>query len=275
MTIDLHLRMLGRRLRAALTGRRWAFIVGCTNSGNTLLHRLLARHSQIATMKREGQFHTDQLPVPRELGLPRLWALSPELFALGTGDSGGVDPERLRCDWLQAMNDPRRRVLLDKTPVNVLRIPWLARHFEGATFIGMVRDGYAVAEGIRRRAGHPVALGARQWCLCNEALLDRFAPIDERRKLLVRYEELCRDPVGVLERLAALLGIDNRPIGSIARRPSVRVHGERGPIADRDAEAIGRLSPADLEVVTAEAGVMLRRLGYQRLPGVVAEQEVG
>ncbi|MBK9319321.1 MAG: sulfotransferase [Bacteroidetes bacterium] len=41
---------------------KWVFILGCYNSGTTLLHKLLATHSDIGSMPNEGQFYSSQLP---------------------------------------------------------------------------------------------------------------------------------------------------------------------------------------------------------------------
>lgn len=56
------------------------------------------------------------------------------------------------------------------------------------------------------RAMPPVERLAWQWALCNEkALTD--AP-DDDRLLTIRYEDLCRDPIGITRRLFAFTGLD-------------------------------------------------------------------
>ncbi len=104
---------------------KWVFIVGCYNSGTTLLHDLLATQPVVGS----------------EFGLRRLWALKPELFYLDEDGGRETDVARLKRQWGGLFNDPTRPVLLEKAAPDVARTRWLQRHFEPAWFIGIVRDG--------------------------------------------------------------------------------------------------------------------------------------
>ena len=67
-------------LAGKLTGRslapdRWVFVVGCYNSGTTLLANLLEAHPAINGLAREGVELTDALRRPELAGWPRMcWA---------------------------------------------------------------------------------------------------------------------------------------------------------------------------------------------------------
>ena len=52
---------------------RWIFIIGCNNSGTTLLKSILTKHPLIAGFTREGVYLTDRLPFPEQFGWPRMW----------------------------------------------------------------------------------------------------------------------------------------------------------------------------------------------------------
>lgn len=264
--------MLGRELRITLTPvvapKKWLFVVGCYNSGTELLMTLLGSHTGISSLPVEGQFLTDQLLSDYELGLPRMWALREDLFRLGE-DAGGPDPLRLKKEWLMRL-DRSRPVFLEKSPPNAARTRWLQRHFENAHFIGIVRNGYAVAEGIRRKAepfhlrdGWPIDLCARQWNRSNEVLLEDSAHLD--RLLWVRYEDLATDPAGELSRILGFLDLQDQGGAGIDLGRSWSVHEKEEPIRDMNRESIARLTPEEIAAVTREAEPMLRHFGYDVL----------
>jgi hypothetical protein len=243
--------------------QRWVFIVGCSNSGTTLLHQALAAHSHIASMDIEGQYYTDQLLRPADVGLPRLWALEPGRFRMDENTpEGDVNVVRLRRQWSARMNDAHRPVFIEKTPANVARMLWLERHFEDAHFIAVVRNGYAVAEGIRRKAGHPLRLAGEQWAKCNEILLDNAGRV--KRCLTVRYEDFTVAPVAVLAGILEFIGLEAAGIDIAGRE--FRVHEHVSTIRNMNASALAALTPDERAEIEAVAGPMLQRLGYARPP---------
>jgi hypothetical protein len=264
--------LLHRELKLALTPAttpdKWVFVVGCYNSGTELLTHLLGAHAAIAALPEEGQFLTDQFPADYELGLPRMWALREELFRLNENDAG-PDVKRLKKEWLMRL-DRSRPVFLEKSPPNAARTRWLQRHFENAHFIGVVRNGYAVAEGIRRKAeprhlreGWPLDLCARQWNRSNELLLEDSAHL--RNLVWVRYEDLTADPARELGRIFEFLDIDRGTSERFDPGRAWSVHERHEPIRDLNAENIQRLAQEELQVVTREARPMLLHFGYPLL----------
>ncbi len=259
-----------RELRLSLTPfarpERWVFVVGCYNSGTELLVRLLGSHPQVSALPEEGQFLTDQFPADYELGLPRMWALREDLFRLNELEQG-PDVARLKREWLMRL-DRSRRVFLEKSPPNAARTRWLQQHFENAHFIAIVRNGYAVAEGIRRKAepfhlkdGWPIELCARQWNRSYEVLLEDAPYL--RKLLWVHYEDLAATPELELARMLEFLQLPPAPL---AQGASWEVHEKNEPIRDMNEESLRGLSLADRMTVTREAGPMLRHFGYDVLP---------
>lgn len=242
-----------RELRLLWDGRfgplprpqRWVFIVGCYNSGTTLLHQLLASHRAIGSMVREGQFCTDELPLPRDAGLSRLWALDAERFCLREGEGRNIDVERLKRHWGARYNDPRRPVLLEKSPTNAGRTRWLQERFDSAYFLGIIRSGYAVAEGIRRKAGHSIELAAKQWRISNEILLDDFEHLEHR--MLIRYEDLVTQLQARLREISAFIGVDEAGFGPIDRR--WQVHEQDMKITNLNQRSLSALTEDDKRIV--------------------------
>lgn len=241
--------------------RCWVFLVGCYNSGTTLLHDLLARHPDIAAMPGEGQFFTDQMPIPKRLGFARNWVQAPDVFRLTADDATDIDVSRLKRQWGARFNAPDRAVLLEKSPTNAARTRWLEQHFTNAHFIGIVRNGYAVAEGIHRKAGEPLEAAARQWSVSNEMMLEDFDHLARRR--IVSYEQLVSHPTSVLGELFGFLGLDAAAVDlePVLAGP-IRVHERADPVSDLNAASLERLSGDDIATIHRIAGPMLHRLGY-------------
>ncbi|MGH7446570.1 MAG: sulfotransferase family protein, partial [Longimicrobiales bacterium] len=192
------------------------------------------------------------------------WVLREDLFRLNEGDPG-PDAVRLQREWLMRL-DRNRRVFLEKSPPNAARTRWLQAHFQDAHFIAIVRNGYAVAEGIRRKAeprhlrhGWPLDLCARQWARSCEVLLEDAAHL--RRVLWVRYENLAERPAEEFGRILTFLGLD----GSIDLERSWNVHEQNSEIRNMNDASIERLTADERSIVTREAESMLRHFGYEVL----------
>lgn len=241
----------------------WLFLVGCYNSGTTLLAKLLARHPGISAIPTEGHFITDQFLKDYELGLPRMWAAGEHLFRL-TEDSVGPDPERVKKEWGVRL-DTRKPVLLEKSPPNSARTRWLQKHFAPARFVVLVRDGYAVAEGIRRKAdpkhlpeGWPIQDCAHQWVRSYEVLLEDAPHLEH--VLWVRYEDLTSDPLRTLNQIVSFAGLP--PFPQIELDGPLSVHERDEPLRNMNEDSIRRLSDEDLKKITESAAPLLKRFGY-------------
>ena len=253
------------------TPERWIFIISCYNSGTTLLKRILGQHPAIAELPGEGVRFTDSLTRPEEFGWNRMWCRCLGDVRLAPGPQAEERTRRIKRQW--SILYPRGRPnLLEKSIANAARIPFLATHFQPAHFIYVVRDGYAVAEGIRRKArpwrwhnpeyprGYPIELCAEQWRETDRVVLaDRPAA---GRFLQVYYEEFTRDPSAVLERITGFLGLEPLPEGTIER--SWSVHGRRARIRNMNQESFARLSAADMDAIERTAGEVLEGHGYRR-----------
>lgn len=250
------------------TPDRWVFIIGCYNSGTQLLMHVLGTHPEISSLPQEGQFLTDQLVCDYEIGLPRMWVLREDLFRLTERDEG-PDPVRLRHEWLMRL-DRRKSVFIEKSPPNTPRTRWLQKHFDNASFIVLVRNGYAVAEGIRRKAqprhqegGWPIGLCARQWARSYEILLEDVEHLD--RVHWLRYEDFVEAPPYEIAEVLAFLGLEDNEYRGIDPDGSWRVHEREEPIRNMNKDSIDRLTPSDIKEINRKASPMLKTLGYEIL----------
>jgi hypothetical protein len=239
------------------TPEKWLFIVGCYNSGTSLIQTLLARHPQIGSLAREGQLCTDQLLLPKSVGLPRLWALEPERFLLNENSRTEINVTRLKRQWGLWMNDVKRPILMEKTPANAARLPWLQANFENAHFLGIIRNGFAVAEGIRRKAGHPLELGAIQWLRSNEIMLDAFETLDNR--LLITYEALTEEPAATLSNVLTFLNLPGEGLDGIDGRVW-SIHGLESELVNMNGRSLQSLTEAEKAIIENVAGELFFKL---------------
>lgn len=243
--------------------QKWLFLVGCYNSGTTLLSSLLARHPDISALPTEGHFITDQFPKDYELGLPRMWSGREELFRL-TEDDDGPDPVRVKKEWGMRL-DLSKPVLLEKSPPNTIRTRWLNRHFGPAYFVAIVRNGYAVAEGISRKAdpkhlrdGWPIEQCAYQWLRSIEVLEEDSPRL--QNFMWVKYEDLAHDPLREINKIADFVQL--KSLSQFDVQKNYAIHERKEPIRNLNAESIGRLTRDQINIINKVAGKAIVRYGY-------------
>ena len=261
---------LNREIRIALTPipkeKTWVFLVGCYNSGTTLLAELLGQHPSISALSTEGHFITDQFIKDYDIGLPRMWVEREDLFRLNEDDEG-PDALRVKKEWAMRL-DLKKPVLLEKSPPNSAKMRWLQKHFENAHFIGIMRNGYAVSEGITRKAdpkhlinSWPIEMSAYQWKRSNEVMQQDAEHL--KRFMWVTYEDLAGDTVETLNKITDFIGIDDFETFESDRQWSIHERDEQ--VRNMNDESISRLSPEQIKIINEVAGDMLDEFGYTRL----------
>lgn len=245
---------------------KWLFLVGCYNSGTTLLAELLGRHPAISALPTEGHFITDQFVKDYEVGLPRMWAGREELFRLTEADEG-PDVIRIKKEWGMRL-DLSKPVLLEKSPPNSVRTRWLQKHFHPAYFVAIVRNGYAVAEGITRKAdpkhlrdSWPIEQSAWQWRRSIEVLEEDSTCLEHF--MWVRYEDLVRVPMQVLNSVAEFAGLSQ--FQDFDPNAALSIHERKDTLRDLNQDSIDKLTPDQIRRVNDVAGETLVRFGYPLL----------
>jgi hypothetical protein len=256
---------------------KWLFIVGCYNSGTTLLSNLLATHSKISFLD-EGVFKTSQLATPEEFGWARLWCQVVDQVRLKAGDRS-VDVEKLKKDWMLFF-DRKKTVFLEKSIVNSARMTWLQENFPNSSFLFIVRNGYAVAEGIRRQtskvsqnsrhikpqstSSYPIDLCAKQW-VTNNAIVESDAT-EIRRFKRIFYEDLCAHPYKTISDIYGFLGLNDES-SALLKVQRWTINEYDSEIRNMNAKSIANLTVEDINTIEAVAGEMLAYYGYQRASG--------
>lgn len=282
----------GSRTRAAPAVRtpaadafdRPVFIVSPPRSGSTLLFETLARSPDACTIGGESHRVIEGiagLDVDHEgRDSNRLTAAdaTPEVVATLRARFHGAAFDRAR-------RTPQGRFrLLEKTPKNALRIPFLAKVFPDAHFVYLYRDpreslasmleawesggfrtypklpGWSglpwsllLVPGWRALVGRPLPeVVAAQWEAATSILLDDLDAIPADRRTVARYDALVADPAAEVERLCAAIGFGwDEPLG--ATLPLAR-HTVSEPKADK-----WRRREAELLPVLARIGDTVAR----------------
>jgi len=229
---------------------RPVFVIGCPRSGTSALLQVFLRSPELRTVQLEGHILWDAFH-------PRKHRESDTLDAAAVSD-------RERAYVHLAIRMFARRRFVDKTPENCLRIPYLDELFPDANFVFLHRDAAenvnSLIEGWRARprfVTHRLPerlegvapldgnlwsfallpewrelqrapleeICARQYVVCNEAVLEARTGMATQRWLDVAYDRLVEAPVDEVRRVFGELGLAVTPeveryAAELDRRPS-------------------------------------------------------
>lgn len=220
---------------------RPVIILSSPRSGSTLLFETLAKARGLYTVGGESHIQIE--------GIAELHPSSRQFDsnALAAVDASDMVTSRLRTRFDSALRDrdgkapPTGRIrLLEKTPKNALRVPFLRKVFPEAHFIYLHRDPREVLSsmieawtsgqfrtyprlpgwtgqpwslllvpGWRELAGLSLPeLVARQWEITTRTLLDELEQVPAERVQRVDYTAFVADPQGESRRLCSALGLE-------------------------------------------------------------------
>lgn len=130
------------------------FIICANNSGTTFLRNALATSEKTWNLQREGQ-HTYGFAGPSSIGLRahKRWASDENWISLFT-DPAKYDWNVTKKAWyFQAFSQSENATtFVEKSPPFLLIVDQLAENFTNAKFLFMVRNPYAVVEGLLRKS---------------------------------------------------------------------------------------------------------------------------
>jgi hypothetical protein len=225
------------------------FIVAAPRSGSTLLFETLRRHPSLWTLGDESHAEIESVPglAPAERGFGSNTLTRADVSASNHKAVLNNFALQLRDAreqrWLTLDTAPEQLRLLEKTPKNALRIPFLDALFPDALFLFLHRDvtenlgsmldawqsgrfvtyptlpgwngppwSLLLPEGWRALDGKPMAeVVALQWQSANESILRDLAALPRGRWLSLDYATLVADPAGTLQRIGAFAGLEDAP----------------------------------------------------------------
>ena len=223
------------------------FIVSTPRSGSTLLYETLEQAPGLFSIGDESHWIIEEIPglSPHE----RSWSSN----RLTAEDAHGGVPEKLAESFYRHLTNRDRKVpdgavrMLEKTPKNALRIPFLDAVWPDAKFIYLYRDvrqafysmweawrsgGFAtypqlpgwrgapwsllLVPGWQRLNGMQLpAVVAHQWAITTERMLDDLEKIDPSRVEVIDYSTFLASPQAEMERVAKGVGLSwDRSLGA-------------------------------------------------------------
>jgi hypothetical protein len=250
---------------------RLAWIFGSSRSGSTWLLRMLSDFDRVVPIDDPHIGH--HLGVWRPIALAWATSGKlPELRTLPDFKRHKRDyffSDHYRDQWMPALRDLIRtrfecqvadevEATGSSDPLVVVKEPashmveWLLEMFPRSRLIFLLRDGRDVVDSwldayrdgswATEEGAYPLSdegrLGmirwqASVWLRRTELMQEAYARHDPNRRVLIRYEEMRRDPVGALAQICPVVGLGNQPSGRITevagRRSFERVpRGEKG-----------------------------------------------
>lgn len=225
------------------------FICGQHNAGTSALTRLIGSSpivSLLPYIEGASLYKRREYLGPHDTrhGLPRLLCENLEVF----GDYSQYDWLNIKRRWMNDW-DKDCKVLCEKSPTyNIILAPKLQKVFEGAKLLCIMRDPYAVSEGLRRRLGEnngkkiSLERAATNWVECarlTKLNLETLEQID-----WVRYEDVTENPQLVEDVANGLLANKIK----IDFKASV---SQWGHFHNRNRQQLSRLKPQDIEEISS------------------------
>jgi len=256
-----------------LEPQKWIFIIGSYNSGTTLLANILRKHKDIGGLPTEGIYLTDSLEYPEKHGWPRMWSQCLDSMLIDNSIDQSKRARTIKKNW-SIWYPKDTPCLAEKSIANSVRMPFLDSYFKPAYFINIVRNGYAVSAGIRKKANlkrwknkyqddsYPIELCAKQWAMTYD-IVDRDKENVENC-LTIYYEDLVSDPVKELKGIMAFLDLKEMENSVIESKWDVH-EKKSSEIRNMNEENIKLLSKDDIELINKAASKTLLRHGYKSL----------
>jgi hypothetical protein len=263
------------------------FIIGAPRSGTSMLYAILRESSKLANWPGEAHevWEADFHPALRN------WSSN----ALEAADAAGPEGERIRRSFYLVAGSRRR--LIDKTPRNALRVPFVDALFPDASYVFLVRDGrdninslinawrtpryrtyrlpephsipgvdpvwwkFVLYPGWHDDARGPLeVVAAKQWKESNDGALQGLAHVGER-SITVRYEDFVDDPerntADILERLGLPYESTVREKAKAARTKPVNV------VTPPERGKWKRENPAEIAAIEGLIAPTMNALGYE------------
>lgn len=249
---------------------KWLFLVGCYNSGTTILREVISSHESVHDLPFEGVKLTSAFPDLEEGGWPRMMYKNRSKWALPSTDKEIANTAKQ--DWSPWWPD-NATIFLEKSIDQSTRIRWLAKHFPNAHFIYIVRNGYCVSEGIMRRAkpsgqaikeigdSYPASLVAEQWCEFSTFIESELEDLEN--VLRVKYEDLTENTFDTITAIYKFLGLPQPEI--CIKGDEVVVNGKGFVLKNQNDKSISRISEGDLTAMTKVMASTLIKNNYEPL----------
>jgi hypothetical protein len=248
------------------------FALSPNNGGSTFLKNVLATCRRTWNLAREGQHTFGFLgPSTGEMVAPLLWAADQKWIDILT-DATAYDWPGTRHAWYfqSFAHSPTACVFVTKSPPFLLNASLLREQFVNTKFLVMVRDPYALVEGIRRSArrgqlcteSELLSLAANHVMTCFRYQRDNVEAYPDD-SLFFTYEAMCERPDQVAGAIRSWLP----ELDDLVLRQRVPVKGRYDEmLRNMNDQQIAQLSERDLTAINqvfAQHPDLLDYFGYR------------
>ena len=253
-TVD-HLKKRKKKLAQtpSLDGKHFLFIGGLHRSGTSILHRLLREHPSTSGFhdtgvpEDEGQHLQSVFAAAHEYGGPGEFAF--HLDAHLTESSPLISPDNTACllrEW-GAYYDLEKKVLLEKSPPNLVRSRFFRELLPGSRFVFIVRHPIAVSLATEKWSRRTIIEQLLHWQVAHTIML---ADIQNRADcLVIRYEDFVAQPQRYLDEICQLSGIATFSPGEAVSDHNEKYFAAWQQRYARDTATLQAIFPADSPVL--------------------------
>lgn len=280
-------------------GKQPIFLIGCHNSGTTILANLIGQHPDIVNWSEAPEVWTPDdaflnwsvMPEP-PLPLPFLFDLP--AYVRTPEQHGHFIPQIQQAFRLFAATHLKGR-FLNKNPHISISIPYIEAAFPDARYVYIRRNGYAVVQSLvsnwrpvlkelqdpqktsawaklRERLDaayfddplHLVRQCARYWQQLDDwAWRDLQGLSDQKRVYYTTYEAICDHPEPILREIFHQHHLPEAKFdwGQL-HHPTGYPWTEMLPMENRNFKYRERLTVAEIQAISAEVGDSLKQWGY-------------
>tara|TARA_B100000123_G_C25701722_1_gene415613 strand:+ start:389 stop:1204 length:816 start_codon:yes stop_codon:yes gene_type:complete len=167
---------------------KYVFILSPPFSGSTLLNQILSSSKNVSCNNNIGTREGQTLPGVKEI-----------IFNSNRWDKNKKLPwQKIKKIWRSHWY-LKKPILLDKSTTNIMRIDDLIKTFGTSYFICLIRNPYAICEGIMRRSGKSAKDAAKFTVDClNYQMLN----IQNNENILFfSYEDLCDNTDNIINKI--------------------------------------------------------------------------
>ena len=209
----------------------YIFVLCPPYSGSTILWKLVATSEAVSSFPKEGQY----LPETAEMMGNRPWKQETKM-----------PWDKIKPLW-ETYWDLDKPLLLEKSPPNLIRTDEILEHFNPVYFLIMVRNPYALCEGLIRRNRRKPHKAARKTIKMLRWQAENAEKLENA--ICFTYEELTENPQAVAAKIEAFIP----QIGSLDYGQKFKVHSIDGTIkreiVNLNPKKIDNLSPKHLRAI--------------------------
>jgi hypothetical protein len=217
---------------------KFLFILSPPYCGSTLLNEILCTSRNVSVNNKEGTREGQGVPAVRDIMFNhnRRW-----------DETLDFDWEFIKTEWMKCW-DMNAKVLLEKSPPNIIRARSINKSFHPSYFIILYRNPYAHVESLMRRENWLPERAAEFAIRClyyQKRNIEFFSDA-----ILISYEELTKNPNVFLQRIVNVLP----ELSDIIIDKKFSAHNfknENLEITNLNIEKISKLSPDNLDRINS------------------------